>query len=121
MEAAVNGAAALVLAFLGDEFAPPAMLGTAVGCVVAGAVARGLTDHVSRRYLRTKPVSVDLPAGWEWVTPCVQVGLVLLITWHFGATVGMVAAAVVAGAAIPAIDAVRKRWQVLTRLVGWGR
>ena len=115
VEATANGLTALVLAFLGDELAHGAMLAVAVGCVVAGAVVRGMTDRFSRRSMH-----VNLPAGWEWVTPCVQVGLAMLIAWHLGAALGMLAAALTAGAAIPAIDSAKRRWQALSRLVSWG-
>lgn len=120
MEAIANGGAALVLVFLDDEFAPLVLLGIAIGCVVAGMVTRGLTDHISQRYFRSKPVPDDLPRGWEWMAPCVQVGIVALIAWQLGAAVGVVVAATVAGAAIPASPQARETWQALTKRIGFG-
>lgn len=117
-EATANGTAALLLAFLADEFAPPAILAIAVGCVVAGAVARALSDHISQRYSGRRPLYVVLPPSWEWVTACVQVGLAALLAWAFGAAVGMVVAAIVAGAALPGIEPARRSWQGLAKIVG---
>ena len=115
--AIANGTAALVLTFLDDEFGTP-LLAIAVGCVVAGAMAKGLSDHISQRYSGRRPLSVNLPERWEWVVTCVQVGLAVLIAWSFGAAVGAVVAAVVAGAALPDIEPARRSWQGLAKLVG---
>lgn len=117
-EAIANGAAALVLAFLDDEFATPTLLAIAVGCVVGGAVVRALTDHFSHRYFGRRPLYVVLPERWEWVMTCVQVGLAVLIAWSFGAAAGAVVAALVAGAALPAIEPARRSWQGLAKFVG---
>lgn len=105
-EAVANGAMALVLMFFEEHFSLAALAGILVGSALLGALARGLADHVSRRYLRTKQAVLRLRDPWEWGVVVLQLGLAVVIAWQLGPAVGVVAAAVVAGAAIPGIEPV---------------